>query len=72
MLPEAEAVAEPSLPLKQLTWDEVMDTVTGLVCATVALALRVQPIPSVIVTVYVPEARALAVDVVWACVLFQM
>jgi hypothetical protein len=60
--PVAFTVAEPLLaPQAALVDEEVSETAP--VAATVALAVAVHPLP-LIVTVYVPAARLLAVAVV--------
>ena len=57
-------MALPSLPPKQLTLICEIGAVNTTGCVIVAVAVFVQDIPSVTVTVYVPAVRLLIVAVV--------
>jgi hypothetical protein len=63
--PDGVAVAEPLLPPKQLTFElAVIDPVMPPVLPTIATTVLVQPFASVIVHVYDPAGRPVAVAVV--------
>jgi hypothetical protein len=49
--PEATTAAEPVLPPKQSTGDEVAVAVSAVGCVTTVVAVAVQPFASVTVTV---------------------
>jgi hypothetical protein len=62
--PEAVTAAEPVLPPKQSTGDEVAVAVSAVGCVTVVIAVAVHPFASVTVTVYVPAVSELALALV--------
>ena len=60
--PPAVTVAVPFVPPLQLTGVDVALAVNAVGCVTVVVAVRVQPLASVTVQVYVPAASDDAVD----------
>ena len=62
--PEAEALAPPSLPPLQLTFESKTAAATNTVgCVIVIVSVSVQLFASITVTVYVPAVRFAAVAV---------